>query len=137
MGDFAGSPRADFDGRTFGFDGYAFYEQGSKTVTFGPALGVSYLDARVDFHGETGGHVTDLRIGRDDAQSLTGSFQRFPSSAPISLRSASPDRDCMELAAGLAVSVGEWSRLCLCYETTLPWRDRTENQVTAGLPFRF
>jgi outer membrane autotransporter protein len=175
-GDFAGSPGADFEGYSFGFDGYAFYELEWTWASFGPALALSYLDARVDSHSESGGSVADLRVESDDAQSLQtwlggevygdfgmdesfrilphlylywvheylddvrtvrGSFREFPAGAPISLRSASPDRDYMELAAGLAASFGERTRVWLRYETTLLRRDWTENQVTGGLAVRF
>jgi outer membrane autotransporter protein len=175
-GDFAASPAGDFNGRTFGFDGQAFYEFGWEQATFGPALAISYLDARVDSYGESGGDVADLRIGSDDAQSLqtwlggeaygdfgasesirifphlfvywvheylddvrtvSGSFREFPAGAPMLLRSDSPDRDYMELAAGLGFAFGERTRAWLRYETTLLRRDWTENQVTAGLAVRF
>lgn len=176
VGDFAASPAADFDGGTFGFDGYAFYELEWAMATFGPALALSYLNTSVDSYTESSGDVADLRVGSDGAESLqtwlggeayldfgaeesfqimphlflywvheylddvrtvTGRLPAFPTGTPISLQSESPDRDYMELAAGVAASIGDRSRVWVRYETTLFRSNWTENQVTAGLAVRF
>jgi outer membrane autotransporter protein len=176
LGDFRASPSDDSDGRTFGFDGYAFYELRAGRAVFGPAFGFSYLDARADGFAESGGSIANLELGahsarstrtrlggelrldlglaervriapelfaywvheyQDDPPSLSAGFRRYPSALPILLDGDRPDRDFMELAAGVGASLGDRLHAWLRYETAVSVRDWDVHHFTGGVDYRF